>query len=120
MSSTKDQAGGKKTAVGADLLRSASKSGENGDPQIRSILNTLLAAAKQPPRTRVRLKIDDIYYLLDTAKEVFKSKSALVEIEVSYILWYFFYYLFVGIDAQLIYFFLIIYSIFQGTGHYMW
>ena len=84
MSSTKDQAGGKKTAVGADLLRSASKSGENGDPQIRSILNTLLAAAKQPPRTRVRLKIDDIYYLLDTAKEVFKSKSALVEIEVSY------------------------------------
>ena len=90
MSSTKDQAGGKKTAVGADLLRSASKSGENGDPQIRSILNTLLAAAKQPPRTRVRLKIDDIYYLLDTAKEVFKSKSALVEIEVSYIFVVFF------------------------------
>ena len=98
MSSTKDQAGGKKTAVGADLQRSASKSGENGDPQIRSILNTLLAAAKQPPRTRVRLKIDDIYYLLDTAKEVFKSKSALVEIEVSYIFVVFFLlkFLFVG------------------------
>ena len=59
---------------GADLLRSASKTAEDGDPQIRSILTQLLSAAKQPPRTRIRLKIEDIYYLLD--------HSALVEIEV--------------------------------------
>ena len=67
---------------GADLLRSASKTAEDGDPQIRSILTQLLSAAKQPPRTRIRLKIEDIYYLLDQAKAVFQSKSALVEIEV--------------------------------------
>ena len=67
---------------GADLLRSASKTAEDGDPQIRSILTQLLSAAKQPPRTRIRLKIEDIYYLLTLAKQVFQSKSALVEIEV--------------------------------------
>ena len=51
--SSKEDAGG-----GDDLLRSASKTAENGDPQIRSILSQLLSEAKQPPRTRIRLKIE--------------------------------------------------------------
>jgi hypothetical protein len=55
--SSKEDAGG-----GGDLLRSASKTAENGDPQIRSILSQLLSEAKQPPRTRIRLKIE--LYLL--------------------------------------------------------
>ena len=75
---------------GADLLRSASKTAEDGDPQIRSILTQLLSAAKQPPRTRIRLKIEDIYYLLTLAKQVFQSKSALVEIEVCSFIFFFY------------------------------
>lgn len=51
---------------GADLLETASqKSMEGQDPRIIGVLKTLLAAAKQPPRTRIRLAIDDIYYLLE-------------------------------------------------------
>jgi hypothetical protein len=56
---------------GVDLQRSASKSAENGDPQIRAILDTLLKAAKQPPRTRIRLDINDIYFLLDKGKYIY-------------------------------------------------
>ena len=78
MSSSKE-GGGKNSS---DLIESASIHSKNGDPKIVSILNLLLGAAKQPPRTRVRLKIEDIFYLLDVVREVFKSKSALVEIEV--------------------------------------
>ena len=71
---------------GVDLQRSASVTANGGDPRITATLNQLLAAAKQPPRTRVRLAIEDIYYLLDAAKAVFKSRSPLVEIEVRFFL----------------------------------
>ena len=77
------EGGRKKQTV--DLQQCAAmRAAENGgDEKIIAIINQLLGAAKQPPRTRVRLRIDDIYYLLDVVCEVFKSKPALVEIEVS-------------------------------------
>ncbi len=69
---------------GTDLKESANVHGVNGDPKIVAIINSLLVAAKQPPRTRVRLQIENIYYLLEVAKDVFKARPPLVEVEVSF------------------------------------
>lgn len=78
---------GKTSGGGADLMSTAAqKSMDGADPKICAILKQLLAAAKQPPRTRIRLAIEDIYYLLDTAKETFKKLSPLVEIEAPVII----------------------------------
>ena len=77
------EGGGKKQTVDLQQCAAMRAAANGGDEKIIAIINQLLGAAKQPPRTRVRLRIDDIYYLLDMVCEVFKSKPALVEIEVS-------------------------------------
>ena len=60
---------GKTSGGGADLMSTAAqKSMDGADPKICAILKQLLAAAKQPPRTRIRLAIEDIYYLLDVVR----------------------------------------------------
>jgi hypothetical protein len=76
------EGGGKKQTVDLQQCAAMRAAANGGDEKIIAIINQLLGAAKQPPRTRVRLRIDDIYYLLDMVCEVFKSKPALVEIEV--------------------------------------
>ena len=79
------EGGGKKQTVDLQQCAAMRAAANGGDEKIIAIINQLLGAAKQPPRTRVRLRIDDIYYLLDMVCEVFKSKPALVEIEVSFV-----------------------------------